>query len=65
MLFKRLKNNLLYDEKQPNCKKIYVSQIGIINGHLEHVHSLISLSSGQSIDKTIMLLKRESSDWIN
>jgi putative transposase len=47
----------------------YASQKGIyvdfINGHLEHVHCLISLKSGQSIDKILMQLKGESSFWIN
>jgi REP element-mobilizing transposase RayT len=43
-------------------KDIYIDYI---NGHLEHVHCLISLGSGQSIDKIVMLLKGESSFWIN
>jgi REP element-mobilizing transposase RayT len=43
-------------------KGIYID---FINGHLEHVHCLISLGSGQNIDKLLMLLKGESSYWIN
>ena len=43
-------------------KGIYID---FINGHLEHVHCLISLGSGQNIDKIIMLMKGESSYWIN
>ena len=43
-------------------KGIYID---FINGHLEHVHCLISLGSGQNIDKILMLLKGESSYWIN
>lgn len=43
-------------------KGIYVD---FINGHLEHVHCLISLGAGQTIDKILMLLKGESSYWIN
>lgn len=43
-------------------KGIYID---FINGCLEHVHCLISLGSGQSIDKILMLLKGESSYWIN
>ena len=43
-------------------KDIYID---FINGHLEHVHLLISLGSGQNIDKIVMLLKGESSFWIN
>lgn len=43
-------------------KGIYID---FINGYLEHVHCLISLGSGQNIDKILMLLKGESSFWIN
>ena len=43
-------------------KGIYID---FINGYLDHVHCLISLESGQSIDKVMMLLKGESSYWIN
>ena len=43
-------------------KGIYVD---FINGYLEHVHCLISLKSSQNIDKIMMLLKGESSFWIN
>jgi len=43
-------------------KGIYID---FINGYLEHVHCLISLGSGQNIDKIVMLLKGESSYWIN
>lgn len=43
-------------------KGIYLD---FINGYLEHVHCLISLGSGQNIDKILMLLKGESSYWIN
>jgi len=47
-----------------NAKKkgIYID---FINGYKDHVHCLISLSSEQSIDKILMLLKGESSHWIN
>jgi len=43
-------------------KGIYID---FINDYLEHVHCLVSLGSGQNIDKTVMLLKGESSYWIN
>ena len=36
-----------------------------INGLLNHIHCLIALKSGQNIDKILMLLKGESSFWIN
>jgi putative transposase len=43
-------------------KDIYID---FINGHYEHVHCLISLSPGQNIDNILMLLKGESSYWLN
>ncbi|MCK7539480.1 MAG: IS200/IS605 family transposase [Marinilabiliales bacterium] len=43
-------------------KGIYID---FINGYHDHVHCLISLGSGQNIDKILMLLKGESSHWIN
>jgi REP element-mobilizing transposase RayT len=43
-------------------KGIYVD---FINGYRDHVHCLISLGSGQTIDKIVMLLKGESSFWVN
>ena len=43
-------------------KGIYID---FINGHVEHIHCLISSGSGQNIDKILMLMKGESSCWIN
>ncbi len=43
-------------------KGIYID---FLNGYLEHVHCLVSLGSGQNIDKILMLLKGKSSFWIN
>ena len=48
--------------KNANDKGIYMD---FINGYLEHVHCLVSLGSGQNIDKIVMMLKGESSYWIN
>ena len=47
-----------------NAKKkdIYID---FINIHKDHVHCLLSLNSGHSIDKDIQLIKGESSFWIN
>ncbi len=47
-----------------NAKKkdIYID---FINIHKDHVHCLISLNSGHSIDKDIQLIKGEGSFWIN
>ncbi len=54
-VFEHIKNN-------GKTKSIYIDQI---NGYLEHVHCLVSLRSGQTIEKILMLLKGESSYWIN
>ena len=43
-------------------KGIYLDSI---NGYLDHVHCLISMSPVQSIDKIVMLIKGESSFWVN
>jgi putative transposase len=45
------------------CEKdIFLDTIG---GYIEHVHTLISLGSDQTIAKVAQLLKGESSHWIN
>ena len=36
-----------------------------INGVADHVHTLISLKSDQTIAKVVQLLKGESSHWVN
>jgi REP element-mobilizing transposase RayT len=43
-------------------KKIYIDSI---NGHLDHLHCLLKLNAGMSIDKVMQLLKGESSFWAN
>jgi len=54
----------VFDHIRENAitKGIYLN---FINGWFEHVHCLISLGSGQNIDKILMLLKGESTYWIN
>ena len=54
----------VFDHIRKNAfnKGIYID---FINGHLDHIHCLISLGAGQNIDKITMLLKGESSYWIN
>jgi len=54
----------VFDHIRENAidKGIYID---FMNGYFEHVHCLISLGSGQNIDKILMLLKGESSCWIN
>ena len=43
-------------------KKIHID---FINGYSDHCHCLISLGSGQTIEKVMQLIKGESSFWIN
>jgi REP element-mobilizing transposase RayT len=43
-------------------KGIYLD---FINGYVEHVHTLISLGTGQNIEDIMRLIKGESSHWIN
>lgn len=43
-------------------KQIHVD---FINGHIDHVHCLISLNADQTIAKKVQLIKGESSSWIN
>jgi REP element-mobilizing transposase RayT len=43
-------------------KGIYIDSI---NGHREHLHCLISPDPDQSLSKVIMLIKGESSFWVN
>jgi putative transposase len=39
--------------------------IDIINGHVQHLHALISLGGSQNISDLMKLIKGESSHWIN
>ena len=39
--------------------------IDMVNGFSDHCHCLISLSSNQTIEKIVQLIKGESSHWIN
>lgn len=43
-------------------KKIHIDRI---NGYVEHVHCLIWLKPGQTIDSIMKLLKGESAHWFN
>ncbi len=44
------------------AKSIYIDYI---NGYVDHVHCLISLGAGQTLEKIMQLIKGESSFWIN
>ncbi|NCU02408.1 MAG: IS200/IS605 family transposase [Chitinophagaceae bacterium] len=39
--------------------------IDFINGHVDHVHILLSINADQTIAKIVQLIKGESSFWIN
>ncbi len=49
-------------KENADLKNIHLDHI---NGHFDHVHCLISLSSDQNIATIVNLLKGESSFWIN
>ena len=54
----------LLDHIAANAKEkgIYLD---CINGHLDHIHSLIAMNADLSISKTVQLLKGESAYWAN
>ena len=39
--------------------------IDFVNGYTDHCHCLVSLGADQTIQKTMQLIKGESSFWIN
>ena len=39
--------------------------IDFINGYVDHVHCLVSLSSEQTLKQIMQLIKGESSHWVN
>ncbi len=54
----------VFQHIQRNAKEkgIYLDFIG---GYVDHLHCLISLSTDQTIEKIMQLIKGESSFWIN
>ncbi len=44
------------------AKNIHIDSI---DGHVDHVHCLVSLGTDQTIEKIMQLIKGESSFWIN
>jgi putative transposase len=63
MLEQKIRSKV-FDHIKSNAKEkgIYLD---MINGYLDHVHTLISLGSDQTIAKVAQLLKGEASHWIN
>jgi len=63
LLIESLRETVFTHMKENAAKKeIYLDSI---NGVADHVHTLISLKSDQTIAKVAQLLKGESSHWIN
>ena len=63
LISKVLKPVLLSHLKNNSIKKgIFIDSLNCVE---DHIHLLISLSIGQTIDKVAMLLKGESSFWVN
>ncbi len=54
-IFEHIKSNAREED-------IYLDTIG---GHIQHVHTLISLKSEQTISNVAQLLKGESAFWVN
>ena len=56
--------NIVFSHIRQNAKEkgIYID---FINGHIDHVHCLVSLGIEQNMSKIMQLLKGESAFWIN
>jgi REP element-mobilizing transposase RayT len=53
---------IIHIKENAREKGIYIDSI---NGHKEHLHCILSLNPDQPLSKVIMLIKGESSFWIN
>lgn len=63
ILLKNIRQDLFQHIRENARKKeIYVD---FINGHLEHVHCLLTLNADMSISKALQLIKGESAYWAN
>ena len=56
------KKIFLHIKENASAKNIHVD---FINGHIDHVHILVSLNADQTIATIVQLIKGESSYWIN
>ena len=54
----------VFDHIRENSKTKNI-HLDFVNGHIDHVHCLISLNQEQTIAKVVQLIKGESSFWIN
>lgn len=55
---------IVFEHIKENAKKKDIF-LQAVNGHVDHLHCLISLGGEQSISKVVQLLKGESSFWVN
>ena len=63
LINKELKPLILQHIKENSVKKdIFIDTLNCVS---DHIHLLISLGSEQSIAKVVMLIKGESSFWVN
>lgn len=63
LISKELKPLLLQHIKENSIKKeIFIDTLNCVS---DHIHLLISLGTEQTISKTAMLIKGESSFWVN
>lgn len=63
LLTKPARQNLFnHIRENAKAKNIFIDHI---NGHIDHVHCLVSLNADQSIAEVAKLLKGESSYWAN
>ena len=56
--------NKLLEHIKSNCKEKEI-WLDTVNCTADHIHLLISLGAEQTISKVVMLVKGESSHWIN
>jgi putative transposase len=58
-----IRNEIIFHIRDnAKTKGIYIDHI---NGHLEHLHALISLGGNQTVSEIMQKIKGESSHWIN
>jgi len=63
LLIKEVRSVIFDHIKEYALKKsIYIDSL---NSHLEHIHCLVPMGSGQNVEEVLRLLKGESSHWIN
>ncbi|MBS1915881.1 MAG: IS200/IS605 family transposase [Bacteroidetes bacterium] len=63
LLTKKIKYQLtIHIREYAATKNIHID---FMNGHVDHIHCLISLNPDQSIAKVVQLIKGESSFWVN